>query len=137
MTSGDELTSVVAEITAAATWNARVALIRQIPETFGKAQHQAVYAAVAEAIYVPHLAPDFAYVHWKGEYELSQVERAAKVSGVGLSEWARRVLLTSAVPAADERSDVRPCQPAPEEETAVGFVTQRACTAPLRRSQST
>jgi hypothetical protein len=66
---------VVAGI-AAATWNTRVALIRKIPEEFGKAQHQAVYAAVARAVYVSELAPVFAYVHWRDEYELEPIERA-------------------------------------------------------------
>jgi hypothetical protein len=57
-------------------WNKRVAIIRTIPETFGKAQHQAIYASVAESAYVSDLAPDFAYVHWRDEYELSEVQAA-------------------------------------------------------------
>jgi len=71
----DRADAVVAGI-AAARWNARVALIRKIPEEFGKAQHQAVYAAVAKAVYVSDLAPDFAYVHWRDEYELEPIARA-------------------------------------------------------------
>jgi hypothetical protein len=67
--------AVVAGI-ATASANARVALIRKIPEEFGKAQHQAVYAAVAKAVYASELAPDFAYVHWRDEYELKPIERA-------------------------------------------------------------
>lgn len=63
----------VEAIASAETWNKRVALIRGIPEEFGKAQHQAVYAAVAKAVYVADMAPDFAYVHWRDEYELPQV----------------------------------------------------------------
>lgn len=51
-------------------------MIRKIPETFGLAQHQDVYAAVAQRVYVPSLAPDFAYVHWRDEYELPAVENA-------------------------------------------------------------
>lgn len=57
-------------VAAAPTWNARVALIRKVPEDFGIAQHQAVYAAIADRAYVPALKPEFAYVHWRGEYEL-------------------------------------------------------------------
>jgi hypothetical protein len=71
----ERVDAVVADI-AAAPWNARVALIRKIPEDFGKAHHQAVYAAVAKAVYVTELAPDFAYVHWRDEYELKPIERA-------------------------------------------------------------
>lgn len=75
MPEHDWADAVVAGI-AAARWNARVALIRKIPEEFGKAQHQAVYAAVATAVYVSDLVPDFAYVHWRDEYELEPIARA-------------------------------------------------------------
>jgi hypothetical protein len=67
--------AIVAGI-AAASWNARIALIRKIPEDFGKAQHQAVYAAIAKTVYATELAPDFAYMHWRDEYELKPIERA-------------------------------------------------------------
>ncbi|MBI4021156.1 MAG: hypothetical protein HY369_02850 [Candidatus Aenigmarchaeota archaeon] len=72
----DRIEETVNEIAAAQTWNERITLIRRIPEEFGKAQHQDVYSEVAKVIYVPHLAPDFAYVHWRDEYELPRVERA-------------------------------------------------------------
>jgi len=55
-----QITAKIESIAAAETWNRRVSLIRQIPEEFGTARHQAVYAAVAEAVYVAELAPDFA-----------------------------------------------------------------------------
>jgi len=71
-----DIEATVAAIVAAPTWNKRVILIRRIPEEFGKAQHQEVYSAVAKAVYVPHLAPDFAYVHWRPEYELEEIEHA-------------------------------------------------------------
>lgn len=66
----------IEEISAAKTWNRRISLIRRIPEEFGKARHQEVYAAVAQAVYVAELAPDFAYIHWRDEYELPAIERA-------------------------------------------------------------
>jgi hypothetical protein len=73
----DQLTAKTIEgISSADTWNRRVALIRQIPEEFGTARHQEIYAAVAEAIYVADLAPDFAYIHWRDEYELPVIEHA-------------------------------------------------------------
>jgi hypothetical protein len=72
----DEVAKAVKGIASAKTWNKRVALIRGVPEEFGKAQHQAVYAAIAEAIYVSQLAPDFAYIHWRDEYELPKIEHA-------------------------------------------------------------
>jgi hypothetical protein len=72
----DEVAKAVKGIASAKTWNKRVALIRGVPEEFGKARHQAVYAAIAEAIYVSQLAPDFAYIHWRDEYELPKMEHA-------------------------------------------------------------
>ena len=47
-----------------------MAIIRTVPETFGTAQHAAVYAAIADLVYVPTLQPDFAYIHTREEYEL-------------------------------------------------------------------
>ena len=73
MASPEEIAQQVA---SAPTWNSRVGLIRRVPEDFGLAQHQAVYARIAEQVYVPHLKPDFAYIHWRPEYELPAVERA-------------------------------------------------------------
>jgi hypothetical protein len=70
------ITAKVEDIWAAETWDRRISLIRQIPEEFGRGQHQDVYAAIAHAVYVAELAPDFAYVHWRDEYELSAIERA-------------------------------------------------------------
>lgn len=59
----------VAAVLAAPTWDQRVAQLRLIPERHGTAEHQAIYAAIAERAYVPHLAPDFAYVHEVNFYE--------------------------------------------------------------------
>ena len=67
MPTPHELAEAVA---AAPSWNARVALIRRVPEEFGTAQHAEVYASIAERVYVPTLKPDFAYVHWREDYEL-------------------------------------------------------------------
>jgi hypothetical protein len=66
----------VEAVASAKTWEERVALIRKIPEQFGTAQHQAIYAAIATKVYVPNLAPDFGYVNWRDEYELGTVEGA-------------------------------------------------------------
>lgn len=61
----------VLAIVGAPDWNARVARIRQIPQQHGTNQHSAIYGAVAAQLYVPNLAPDFAYVHWRSDYEIS------------------------------------------------------------------
>lgn len=71
-----EIAALVSEVAAATDWNTRVALIRKVPETFGTASQADVYAQIAKQVYLPHLAPDFAYVHWRPEYELAAVEEA-------------------------------------------------------------
>lgn len=71
-----QIATVAERVSTAENWNRRVALIREIPESFGKAHHQTVYAAVAKAAYVSALEPDFAYVDWRGEYELAPIEKA-------------------------------------------------------------
>ena len=82
---------------AAPSWNARVALVRRVPEEFGAAQHAAVYAAIAERVYVPTLKPDFAYVHWREDYEFGPLnaayerarEATANFTRVGRDDLAR------------------------------------------------
>jgi hypothetical protein len=76
MAVDDQIAATIRNISSATSWNRRVALIRQVPERFGLARHQEVYAAIAETVYVDELAPDFAYIHWRPEYELQAVERA-------------------------------------------------------------
>jgi len=66
-----------AAIEQAATWDARIGLVRRIPEAFGTAQHKAVYGAVARRVYVPNLAPDFAYVHWTNKFDLDALRPLA------------------------------------------------------------
>lgn len=68
--------AIAEQVAAAPSWDARVALIRKVPETFGKAQHQAIYAAIAERVYVPAVTADFGYVHWRPDYELAPLEAA-------------------------------------------------------------
>ena len=75
-----EIDAKAGEVVAATDWNTRVALIRRVPEDFGKALHKDVYARIADWVYVPSLAPDFAYVHWREEYELASIERAYRAA---------------------------------------------------------
>lgn len=77
------------EVAAAATWNARVALVRQVPERFGIAQQANVYADIAERAYVPSLTPEFGYVHWRPEYELESVEAAYRRAAGATGDFAR------------------------------------------------
>jgi hypothetical protein len=59
----------VAAVVSAATWDKRVGQIRLIPERHGKGEHGTIFAAVARQLYVPYLAPDFAFVHEAPFYE--------------------------------------------------------------------
>ena len=72
MTQTQDTVAAVAQ----ASWPARVALIRTIPENFGTAQHADIYSSIAAQVYVPNLKPDFGYVHWREEYELGPIEVA-------------------------------------------------------------
>ena len=74
----------------APNWDRRVALIRQVPEAFGLGQQSQVYSAIAKAVYVPNLAPDFAYVSWRPDYRLEAVQ-AAYAKAVELTGGFERV----------------------------------------------
>jgi len=66
----------VASIIGATSLDERVAQIRLIPQRHGTGEHPAIYAAVAREAYVPHLAPDYAYIHEAPFYELPHFEQA-------------------------------------------------------------
>ncbi|MBC9005109.1 hypothetical protein [Micromonospora aurantiaca (nom. illeg.)] len=79
MADPDKIAQAIAK---AEDWNTRVALVRRIPEEFGRAHLREVYAAVSERAYVPHLTPDFAYVYHREDYDLSVVEEAVRAAAV-------------------------------------------------------
>lgn len=79
----------VAATVAAAPWAERVALIRTVPENFGTAQHAQIYAAIATAVYAPHLTPDFGYVHWRDEYELASVQEPYRAAHAATDGFTR------------------------------------------------
>lgn len=68
--------ATVQAILGAETWNQRVQQIRLIPQRHGTGEHGAIYAAVARSLYMPHLAPDFAYIHNAPFYEPANFFRA-------------------------------------------------------------
>ena len=73
----------VERIVAAETWNQRVQEIRRVPEHHGQADHQSVYAEVADRLYKPHLSANFAFVPRQEDYELAhfaEVYRAVDAS---------------------------------------------------------
>lgn len=61
--------STIERIVEARDWNKRVALIRLIPQHHGTGEHAQIFAEIARLLYVPHLAPDFAYIHEAPFYE--------------------------------------------------------------------
>jgi hypothetical protein len=63
-------------IVAADTWTQRIQQIRLVPQRHGTGEHTIIYAAVARALYMPHLAPDFAYIHQAPFYEPAHFFRA-------------------------------------------------------------
>jgi hypothetical protein len=67
---------IVDKIAVAADWNARVALVRRIPEEFGTAAQAGIYSMLAQRVYCPSLGGQFAFVHWRPEYELADIEAA-------------------------------------------------------------
>lgn len=72
MTSEETLAGIV----NATGWNQRIAKIRLIPQRHGTGEHTGIYAAVARTLYLPHLAPDFAYVHDSPFYGLARFQEA-------------------------------------------------------------
>jgi hypothetical protein len=83
--------STIAEIVHAASWDRRVAGIRLIPQRHGTAEHSRIFAEVARAVYVPQLAPDFAYIHPAPFYEpayFEQVYAAADAATDGFASVA-------------------------------------------------
>lgn len=80
----------VAAILAAPTWDRRVARIRLIPQHHGTSEHPAIHAAVAREAYVPHLAPDFAYIHEAPFYQRTYFEDVYRAAA-GDTDTFRRV----------------------------------------------
>jgi hypothetical protein len=66
MTQADE---TIQRIVEAHNWNQRVAQIRLIPQHHGTGDHPRIFAEIARLLYLPHLAPDFAYIHEARFYE--------------------------------------------------------------------
>ncbi|HTW13970.1 MAG TPA: hypothetical protein VMF51_02515 [Nocardioides sp.] len=70
----------VAAVTDRTTWDARVAAIRLVPQHHGTGEHQEVYASIARELYLPHLAPDFAYYFEPDFYTHDHFQRVYDVA---------------------------------------------------------
>lgn len=72
MAWGFELVTIETTIQAilgAGTWSQRIQQIRLVPQRHGTEHHGPIYASVARNLYMPHLAPDFAYINESSFYE--------------------------------------------------------------------
>lgn len=61
--------ATIQSILTAGTWTQRIQQIRLVPQRHGTEDHGTIFAAVARELYMPHLAPDFAYIHESPFYE--------------------------------------------------------------------
>lgn len=86
----------VDEILAAPSWDERVALIRLVPSRHGTNDHQKIFAKIAGEAYVPHLAPDFAYIGEVDFYELPAMEVAYAAASQGTSGFTATSVSTIA-----------------------------------------
>lgn len=72
------------------TWTQRIQQIRLVPQHHGTDEQTAIYAEVARKLYVPHLTPDFAYIHEAEFYETEHFFSAYDAA-VGLTNHFTRV----------------------------------------------
>lgn len=75
----------ILEIEQSETWDERVAKLRLVPQRHGTGDHSGIYAEVARHLYVPHLAPDYAYIHRSEFYEAEQFDNAYQLALDGTS----------------------------------------------------
>lgn len=59
----------ITAILNAETWAQRIAQIRLVPQRHGTSDHVTIFANVARQLYMPHLAPDFAFIHEEPFYD--------------------------------------------------------------------
>jgi hypothetical protein len=80
---------IVAQVAAAATPDARVHLIRQVPAHYGTSEHAALYSAIAKQVYVPLIGADVGYIPWRSEYELAHFQQAYDLAAVGTAGFSK------------------------------------------------
>lgn len=67
-------------IISAQTWDQRVIKMRSIPLNHGTNVHPEIHATIAKELYVPQLAPDFAYIHQAEFYDVDFFKAAYDIS---------------------------------------------------------
>lgn len=83
----------VSSICSATTFDQRIAEIRKVPGRHGTDDWPGIYAQVGRDLYVPHLTPDFAYVHdmdfyGPAQFQASYAAASAATSGFTLTDAA-------------------------------------------------
>lgn len=96
--------TTIQAIVTATTWTQRIQQIRLVPQRHGTEEHGRIYAAVARVVYMPHLAPDFAYIHEAPFYETSHFF-AAYDEAIKLTDGFGRVS------EADIQASIQQCPP--------------------------
>lgn len=82
------VTETIEAILNAETWSQRIQQIRLVPQRHGTGDYTAIYAAVARTLYMPHLAPDFAYIHDAPFYDHAHFFRAYDLADKSTSGFA-------------------------------------------------
>lgn len=77
----------IQSIEDAPNWDQRIARIRLIPQNHGTGDQPQIHAAIAKRLYVPHLAPDFAYVHQMDSYSRKDFEEVYQVAEAETSHF--------------------------------------------------
>lgn len=79
----------VEDIANAPTVDARIAEIRKVPGKHGVDDHQAIFAEVARRVYVPHLAPNFAFIDAKEYFSPGHFVRAYRLASAGTAAFTK------------------------------------------------
>ncbi|SBN95770.1 Hypothetical protein PFR_JS12-1_1388 [Propionibacterium freudenreichii] len=66
-------------VQGAPTWDERIAEIQRLPNSFGTDALTGIYAEIGRTLYVPYIAPDFAYVPRDANYELPAFRESYRI----------------------------------------------------------
>lgn len=79
----------VKSIVDSSGWDQRIARIRTIPLNHGTNVHSDIYAELARELYVPQLAPDYAYIHKSEFYELEYFVHAYNLAKIVTASFTK------------------------------------------------
>lgn len=79
----------VEAILGAETWAQRIAQIRLVPQRHGTGEHTTIFAEVARRLYMPYLAPDFAFIHEAPFYDREHFFAAYEATEVLTEKFSR------------------------------------------------